>query len=50
MPCSDCKNDHEARMERDKELYERQIRIDVQIDRQVYDLYGLTEVEIEIVE
>ena len=37
-------------MERDKELYERQIRIDVQIDRQVYDLYGLTEVEIEIVE
>jgi len=41
---------HEARMERDKELYERQIRIDAQIDRLVYDLYGLTEDEIEIVE
>ena len=41
----------EARMERDKELYERQIRIvDAQIDRQVYDLYGLTEEEIGIVE
>ena len=38
-------------MERDKELYERQIRIvDAQIDRLVYDLYGLTEEEIEIVE
>ena len=33
-----------ARMERDKELYERRIRIvDAQIDRLVYDLYGLTE-------
>jgi hypothetical protein len=42
---------HEARMERDRELYERQIRIvDAQIDRLVYDLYGLTEEEIEIVE
>ena len=42
---------HEARMERDKELYERQIKIvDAQIDRLVYDLYGLTEEEIEIVE
>jgi hypothetical protein len=42
---------HGARMERDKELYERQIKIvDAQIDRLVYDLYGLTEVEIEIVE
>ena len=28
-------------MERDKELYERQIKIvDAQIDRLVYDLYG----------
>ena len=40
---------HEARMERDKELYERQIRIvDAQIDRLVYDLYGLTEEEVGI--
>jgi hypothetical protein len=38
-------------MEQDKELYERQIKIvDAQIDRLVYDLYGLTEEEIEIVE
>ncbi|KAF5432684.1 hypothetical protein C5S39_03125 [Candidatus Methanophagaceae archaeon] len=38
-------------MERDKELYERQIRIvDTQIDKLVYDLYGLTEEEIEVVE
>jgi hypothetical protein len=42
---------HDARMERDKELYERQIRIvDAQIDRLVYDLYGLTEEEIKVVE
>ena len=42
---------HETRMERDKELYERQIKIvDVQIDRLVYDLYGLTEEEIKVVE
>ncbi|RCV62893.1 adenine-specific DNA-methyltransferase [Methanophagales archaeon] len=42
---------HDARRERDKELYERRIRIvDVQIDRLVYDLYGLTEEEIGIVE
>jgi len=35
---------HGARTERDKELYERQIKIvDAQIDRLVYDLYGLTE-------
>ena len=41
----------EARMERDKELYKRQIRIvDAQIDRRVYDLYGLTEEEIKVVE
>ena len=33
-------------MERDKELYGRQIKIvDAQIDGLVYDLYGLTEVE-----
>ena len=38
-------------MEQDKELYERQIKIvDAQIDKLVYDLYGLTEGEIEIVE
>jgi len=42
---------HDARMERDKELYERQITIvDVQIDGRVYGLYGLTEEEIRIVE
>ena len=42
---------HDVRMEQDKELYERQIRIvDAQIDGLVYDLYGLTEVEIRIVE
>ena len=40
-----------ARMERDKEIYERQIKIvDAQIDGLVYDLYGLTEEEIRIVE
>jgi len=38
-------------MERDKELYERQITIvDAQIDRLVYVLYGLTEKEIRVVE
>ena len=38
-------------MEQDKELYERQIKfVDAQIDGLVYDLYGLTEEEIEIVE
>ena len=42
---------HETRMERDKELYERQIKIvDTQIGRLVYELYGLTEEEIGIVE
>jgi len=42
---------HEARIERDKELYERQIKIvDSQIDGLVYDLYGLTEEEIKVVE
>ena len=38
-------------MERDKELYERQIKIvDAQIDQVVYDLYGLTEEEVKVVE
>ena len=42
---------HKARMERDKELYERPIKIvGAQIDKLVYELYGLTEEEIEIVE
>ncbi len=45
------KKHHDAKMERDKELYERQIKlVDVQIDRLVYDLYGLTEEEITVVE
>ena len=36
---------------RDKGLYERQIKIvDAQIDRRVYDLYGLTEEEVKVVE
>ena len=43
------KKHHETRMKRDKELYERQIRIvDAQIDRLVYDLYGLTEEEVVV--
>ena len=42
---------YEARMEIDKGLYERQIKIvDAQIDRLVYDLYGLTEEEMNVVE
>jgi len=42
---------HETRMERDKELYERQIKVvDKQIDQLVYDLYGLTEEEVKVVE
>ena len=41
---------HEARMGRDKETYEWQIKIvDGQIDRLVYDMYRLTEVEIMVV-
>ena len=41
---------HETRMERDKELYERQIKIaDAQIDGLVYDLYGLTKEEVKVV-
>jgi len=42
---------HDAKMERDKELYERQMKmVDAQIDRLVYDLYGLTEEEVKVVE
>ena len=42
---------HETRMEQDKELYERQIKmVDAQIDRLVYDLYGLAEEEVKVVE
>jgi len=38
-------------MERNKELYERQIKmVDAQSDKQVYDLYGLTEEEVKVVE
>ena len=45
------KKHHDARMERDNELYERPIKIvDAQIDKQVYDLYGLTEGEVRVVE
>ena len=45
------KKHHGARMERDKELYEWQIKIvDAQIDKLVCELYGLTEEEIEIME
>ena len=42
---------YDANMDRDKELYERQIKIvNTQIDRQVYDFYGLTEEEMKVVE
>jgi len=38
-------------MERNKEFYERQIKIaDAQIDGLVYDLYGLTEGEIRVID
>ena len=41
---------YDAKMERDKEIYERQIKlVDAQIDGLVYDFYGLTEEEIKIV-
>ncbi|NAT11143.1 hypothetical protein C4E22_06340 [ANME-1 cluster archaeon AG-394-G06] len=41
---------HDARMGRDKELYERRIKVvDAQIDGLVYDLYGLTEEEVKVV-
>ena len=42
---------HNTRIDQDKELYERQIKmVDAQIDRRVYDLYGLTEEEVKVVE
>ena len=42
---------HDVRMDRDKELYERQVKVvDSQINRLVYDLYGLTEEEVKVVE
>ena len=42
---------HDTRLDQDKELYERQIKlVDAQMDRLVYDLYGLTEEEIKVVE
>ena len=42
---------YNVRMERDKEIYEWQIKIvDAQIAGLVYDLYGLTEEEIKVVE
>ena len=45
------KKHHETRMEIYNGLYERQIRIvDAQIDRLVYELYGLTGEEIKVVE
>ena len=45
------KKHHETRMERDKELRERQIKIiDTQIDGRVYALYGLMEEEVKVVE
>jgi hypothetical protein len=41
----------ESGMDRDKELYERQIKIiDARIDRRIYELYGLTEEEIRVVD
>ncbi|NQE06435.1 hypothetical protein C5S32_11250 [ANME-1 cluster archaeon GoMg1] len=40
---------YDANMDRDKELYERQIKIvNTQIDRRVYDFYGLTEEEVNV--
>jgi hypothetical protein len=37
-------------MVRGREIYERQIKmVDAQIDRQVYDLYELTEEEVKVV-
>ncbi len=45
------KKHHDAKMEQDKEIYERQIKfVDAQIDGLVYDLYGLTEEEVKVVE
>jgi len=45
------KKNHEARMEIDKGLYERQIKlVDKQIDRLVYELYELTVEDVKVVE
>ena len=42
---------HDARVEQDEEIYTLQIKIvDTQIDRLVYDLYGLTEEKVKVVE
>lgn len=42
---------HNAKTENDKKIYKQKIDLlDNQIDRLVYDLYGLTEDEIKIVE
>ena len=42
---------HNAKSESDKKIYAQKIEmIDNQIDRLVYELYGLTEDEIRIVE
>ncbi len=42
---------HDAKSDRDRELYKRQIdATDREIDRLVYELYELTEAEIGIVE
>ena len=42
---------HDARMERDKELYEQQIKIaNAQIDKLAYELYGLTKEEVKVVD
>jgi hypothetical protein len=45
------KKQAEARLPQEKEMLQRQIQAtDAQIDRLVYELYGLTEEEIRIVE
>ena len=45
------KKHHDVRLEQDKEIYERQIKlVDAQIDGRVYELYGLTEEEVKVVE
>ena len=45
------KKHHDVRMEQDNELYERQIKmVDAQIDKLIYDLYGLTDEEVKVVE
>ena len=45
------KKHHETRRERDRELYKQPVKfVDAQIDKLVYELYGLTEGEIKVVE